>query len=92
VRSCWESHLAECSQARTTYGQCAGASGDRLVCDGDVEFDNRRVCRPVSGAFTLLFEVLRVEGQQRLVVSVEIDGTQEDLEVHRLRSTKYLDV
>lgn len=70
----------------------AGAGRDGLLRDGEVEFDHRRVCRPVGGSLALLLGVHRVEGQQRLVVPVEVDGTQEDLDVQRLRAADDLDV
>lgn len=75
-----------------TYCQQVGARRDSPLCDGEIEFNNRRVRHPVSSPFTLVFGVLWVEGQQWLVVSIEIDGTQEDLQVHYLRSTVHLDV
>lgn len=79
-------------KAESTDRHVAGAGRDGLLRDGEVEFDHRRVCRPVGSAFALLLGVHRVEGQQRLVVPVEVDGTQEDLEVQRLRAADDLDV
>lgn len=61
-----------------------GAGRGCLLCDGEIVFEDRWVSCPVRSPFTLVFEVLRVKGQQRLVVSIEIDGTCEDLEVHCL--------
>ena len=80
------------SRTRSLYHHGAGADGNGFFCDGDVEFDNGRVHAPVGRPFALLFGVLGVEGQERLVVAVEIDGTQEDLQVDPLGATRHLDV
>lgn len=75
-----------------TYRHGAGADSDGLFCDGEIELDDGRVGAPVGRPFALWFGVLGVEGQKGLVVSVEIDGTQEDLQVYSLGATRHLDV
>lgn len=76
----------------STYRHGVGADGNGLLRDGEVELDDGRVGGPVGGPFALRLGVLGVEGHQRLVVPVEIDGTQEDLQIHPLCSTRHLDV
>lgn len=82
----------EASHIQPTYHHVAGACRDAVLCDGEIEFEERRVGRPVRSPFALLFGMHRVEGQQRLVVSVKVDGTQEDVENHRLGAAHDLDV
>lgn len=45
-------------QASITYCHLAGAGSDALLGDGEFEFDNRWVCRPVWSPFALVFGVL----------------------------------
>lgn len=78
--------------ATFAYRHGAGAVGNGLFCDGEVEFDHGRVHTPVGRPFALLLGVLGVEGQKGLVVAVEVDGTQEDLQVDHLGATRHLDV
>lgn len=74
------------------YPHGVGADRNGLFCNGEVEFDHGRVHAPVGHPFALLLGVLRVEGQKGLVVAVEVDGTQEDLQVDPLGATRHLDV
>lgn len=74
------------------YLELVGASGDRPLCDGEVEFENRWVHGPVRSPFALVFRVLCVEGHQRLVVSTEVERTHQEPKLHPLRATGDVDV
>lgn len=83
---------AGCFQVEITYFQVTGTGSDCFLCDGEIEFDDRGVSHPVRNPFTFLLWVFWVEGYQWLVVSIEIDGTEKDLELHCLRTTEDLNV
>lgn len=75
-----------------SYRQLIGADGNVWFSDVELEFHYRWVDGPVSGSFALGFAEMTIKSHHGFIVSIEVHGAQQNLQIHPVCATHNCDI